>query len=189
MEGLDGINMVTTYASGARQQSTPSIQALAGVRVVAALLGFSCKKKSCVLAPKHRWIAWAPHPASPRAQITHTATGLSPVWGELKKKGPSARHGEGQISEGLSARRGLKDNVKDGKTTCGASIHNTPSLEALVRVRVVVSLLGRSRKEALCSPGNTQVGHWGLEMGKVTRRPGQDHPEKNAPNAREKGIG
>ena len=33
--------------------------------------------------------------------------------------------GEGQTSEGHSAIRGLKDIVKDGKTTCGASIQNT----------------------------------------------------------------
>ena len=53
-------------AGGARQQSTPSIQALAGVRVVASLLGHSRKQKKnrrCVLVPKHTWITWAAHPA------------------------------------------------------------------------------------------------------------------------------
>ena len=33
--------------------------------------------------------------------------------------------GEGQTSEGHSAIRGVTDDSKDGKTTCGASIQNT----------------------------------------------------------------
>ena len=98
-------------------------------------------------------------------------------------------NGEGRTSQGLSASRGLKDDVNDGKTTCGASVQNTPPVQALVGLRVVVSLLGHSRKEAVCSRANTQVGQWGLDNGKVARRPGQEHPEENAPSAQEKGIG
>ena len=98
-------------------------------------------------------------------------------------------NGEGQTSEGQSAIRGLKEDSKDGKTTCGASIQNTPPLQALVGVRVVESLLGQSRLETLCSGANTQVGQWGHDKGKVARRPGQEHPEENAPSARKKGIG
>ena len=64
-------------------------------------------------------------------------------------------NGEGKKSEGLYARRGLKDDIKDSKTTCGASIQNTPPLQALMWVRVVASLLGHSPKEALCSRTNT----------------------------------
>ena len=37
-QGLDDFFMVCTYTSGARIQSTPSLQALAGVRVLASLL-------------------------------------------------------------------------------------------------------------------------------------------------------
>ena len=54
--------------------------------------------------------------------------------------------------------RGLNNDDKDGKTTCGARIQNTPPLQALVGVRVVASLLGQSRMEALCSRADTQVG-------------------------------
>ena len=47
--------MDTKYATGARQQSTPSPQALAGVRVVASLLGQSREKEiRCVLVHKRR---------------------------------------------------------------------------------------------------------------------------------------
>ena len=70
-------------------------------------------------------------------------------------------NGEGQTSDGQSAIPGQKDDVKDGKTTCGASIKNTPPLQALVGRRVVASLLGHSRLETLCSRANTQVGQWG----------------------------
>ena len=38
--------MDTKYASGARQQSTPSLHAPAGVQVVASLLGHSREKKT-----------------------------------------------------------------------------------------------------------------------------------------------
>ena len=98
-------------------------------------------------------------------------------------------NGEGQTSEGQSAILGLKDDVKDGKTTCGASIQKTPPLQALVGVHVVASLLGHSRLETLCSRANTQVGQWGHDLAKVARGPGQEHAEENAPNARNKGIG
>ena len=54
--------------------------------------------------------------------------------------------------------RGLNDDLKDGYTTCGARIQNTPPLQALVGVCVVASLLGHSRLEVLCSRANTQVG-------------------------------
>ena len=54
--------------------------------------------------------------------------------------------------------RGLNDKVKDGKTTCGTCIQNASPLQALVRVRVVASLLGHSFIEALRSRANTQVG-------------------------------
>ena len=54
-------------------------------------------------------------------------------------------NGQEQTSEGQSAIPGLKDDVKDRKTTCGASIENTTPLQALVGVRVVASLLGHSR--------------------------------------------
>ena len=85
--------------------------------------------------------------------------------------------------------RGLNNDVKDGKTTCGAGIHNTPPLQALVGVGVVASLLGHSRIEALCSRANTQVGQWGHDLGSVARGPGQEQAEENAPSARKKGIG
>ena len=35
----------------------------------------------------------------------------------------------------------------------------------------------------------TQVDEWGHDLGKVARRPGQEHVEENAPSARKKGIG
>ena len=35
--------------------------------------------------------------------------------------------GEGQTSEGQSALRGPQDEVKDGKSTCGASVQNLTS--------------------------------------------------------------
>ena len=54
--------------------------------------------------------------------------------------------------------RGLNNGVNEGKTTCKARRQNTPPLQALVGVRVVASLLGHSRIEALCSRANTQVG-------------------------------
>ena len=41
--------------------------------------------------------------------------------------------------------RGLNNDVKNGKTTWGAHIQNTPPLQALVGVRVVAPLLGHSR--------------------------------------------
>ena len=69
---------------------------------------------------------------------------------------------EVRTSEGQSAIRGLKDDVKDGKTTGGASIRNTHPIQALVGVRVVASLLGHSRIETLCSRAKAQVGQWGL---------------------------
>ena len=98
-------------------------------------------------------------------------------------------NGEGQASKGQSASRRLKDDVKDGKTTSGASLQNTPPLQTLVGVRVVASLLGHSRIETLCSRASTHVGQWGFDMGKVARRPRRKHPEENAPSARKKGIG
>ena len=73
-------------------------------------------------------------------------------------KDPPARNGEGQTSEWPSAKRRLDNDVKDGKTRCSASIQNTPPFKALLGVRVVVSLLGHSRIQALCSPAKTQVG-------------------------------
>ena len=54
--------------------------------------------------------------------------------------------------------RGLRDNVKDGKTTCAARIQNTPPLQALPGLRVVVSVLGNSRLKALCSGVITHLG-------------------------------
>ena len=44
-EGLDDFFMVTQYTSGEGVQSNPSLEALAGVRVVATLLGHSRKKR------------------------------------------------------------------------------------------------------------------------------------------------
>ena len=115
-------------AGGAQQRSTPSIQALAGVRVVASLLGHSHKQKKntrCVLVPKHRWNTWTAQPARPRAQITHTEARPSQVWGEQQKEGPSAMSGEGQTPEWQCAIGGIQDDVKDGKTAGGARIQNT----------------------------------------------------------------
>ena len=66
---------------------------------------------------------------------------------------------------------------------------NTPPFQALVGVRVVASLLGHSRLNTLCSRVNTQVGQWGHDLGKVARRPGQEHAEENAPSERKKVIG
>ena len=66
---------------------------------------------------------------------------------------------------------------------------NTPPLQALVGVRVVASLLCHSRLDKLCSQAKTQLGEWSQDMGKLARRPGQEHAEENAPSAREKGIG
>ena len=63
-ERMDSIILVTTYPGRARQLSTPSLQALAGVRVVASLLGHSSKKENkTVLVHKHTWNTWAAHPA------------------------------------------------------------------------------------------------------------------------------
>ena len=76
-------------------------------------------------------------------------------------------NGGGQTSEGQSANRGLKDDVKDVKTRCGASIQNTPPLQALVGVRVVAFLLRHSSLETPCSRVHTQVGQWGHDLGKV----------------------
>ena len=65
----EGINMDTKMQAGVRQRSTPSIQPLAGVPVVASLLGHSHKQKErknntrCVIVPKHRWNTWAAQPA------------------------------------------------------------------------------------------------------------------------------
>ena len=98
-------------------------------------------------------------------------------------------NGEGQTLEGQSANRGLKDNVKDSKTTCGASIQNTPPLKALIGVRVVASLLGHSSLEMLCSLANTQVGQWSHNLGTVARYPEQEHAKENAPSEWKKGIG
>ena len=66
---------------------------------------------------------------------------------------------------------------------------NSPPLQALAGVRVVASLLGHSRLDKLCSRANTQVGQWGHDLGKVARRPRQEHAEENAPSALKKGIG
>ena len=46
-------------------------------------------------------------------------------------------------------------------------IQNTPTLQALAGVRVLASLPGNSRLEALCTRAITQVGQWGLDMGSV----------------------
>ena len=99
--------------------------------------------------------------------------------------------GEGQTSEGHAAIRRLKDDVKDGKATCGTSIENTEQapLQAVVGVRVVACLLGHSRLGTLCSGVNTQVGQWGHDSGNVAGRPGQEYAEEIAPTARKKGIG
>ena len=72
--------------------------------------------------------------------------------------------------------RGLNNDVKDGNTTCGAHIQNTPPPQALVGIRVVASLLDHSRIEAVYSRANTQVGQSGLDMENVARRPRQEHP-------------
>ena len=65
---------------------------------------------------------------------------------------------------------------------------NTPPLQALVGIRVVASLPGHSRLDTLCSRANAQVGQWGHDLGKVARRPRQEHAEENAPSARKKGL-
>ena len=64
-------------------------------------------------------------------------------------EGPSAKKGEGQTSEGPC--EGWQGLNKDSWTACGALIQNTSPLQALAGVRVVASLLGRSRLEALRS--------------------------------------
>ena len=80
-------------------------------------------------------------------------------------EGTEGRRTLGQEWRGTNIRRaicrgwrGLNNDVKDGNTTCGARIQNTPPLQALVGLRVVSSLLVHSRIEALCSRAKTQVG-------------------------------
>ena len=87
------------------------------------------------------------------------ATRLSQVWLGQMNEGPSAKNGEGQTTGGpKQGWRELKDNDKDGWTTCSARKQNTPPLQALEGVRVVASLLGHSRLGALCSRAIKQVG-------------------------------
>ena len=59
------IIMDTKYASGARQKSTQPLQPLAGVRVVAFVLGHSGEKKEKLLCSRAQTqvINWAAHPA------------------------------------------------------------------------------------------------------------------------------
>ena len=56
--------MDSKYASGAQQQSTPSLQALAGVHLVASLLGHSRQKKKPLCSRAQTQVNnWAAHPA------------------------------------------------------------------------------------------------------------------------------
>ena len=57
-------------------------------------------------------------------------------------------------------RQGRLDSVR-----CKRTKHTTP--QALAGVRVVASLLGHSRLEALCSHAITQVGQYDVDLGKV----------------------
>ena len=172
------IIMDTKYACGARQQSTPSLQALAGVRVVASLLGNSRGEKTAVFS----CINAGDQLGSPPC-ITEGADQTQGNTPQPGMRGTEERRTLGQEWRGTNIRRGicrgwrgLNKDIKDGKTTCGARIQITPPLQALVGVRVVASLLGHSRIDALCSRANTQVGQQGLDMGNLARRPGQDHP-------------
>ena len=79
--------------------------------------------------------------------------------------GTEERRTLGQVWRGSTIRRaicrgwrGLNNHVKGNKTTYGARIQNTLPFQALVGVGVLASLLGNSRKEALCVRANTQVG-------------------------------
>ena len=154
--------MDTKYTSGARQQSTPSLQALAGVEVVASLLGHSHEKKkktavfSCTNAGDQ---LGSPPCIREGTDYTHGNT-PEPDIGGTEKRSTLAQEWRGTnfrraISRGW---RGLNSDVKDGKSTCGALMQITPPLQALVGVRVVASLLGHSRKGVLCSRAKTQVG-------------------------------
>ena len=149
--------MDTKYASGAPQQSTRSLQALAGVRVVASLLGHSREKKAAVFSCTNAGDQLGSPP--------YITKGADDTQGNTPEPGMGGTEERRTLGRGTNIRRaicrgwrGLNHDVKDGKTTSGACIPITPPLQALVGVRVVASLLGHSRIEALCSPAITQVG-------------------------------
>ena len=143
-------------ASRARQQSTPSIQPLAGVRVVASLVGHSRNKRKkqnglCSCAQTQVDHMGCPPCMTKGADHTHSNT-PEPGMGGTAERTTLGHEWRGTNIRREMANRGLKDDVKDGKTTCGASIQNTQfPPKALVRVRVVLSLLGHSRLETPCS--------------------------------------
>ena len=116
-------------AGGAQQRSTPSIQALAGVRVVASLLGHNRRPKKNKHALCSRAQTQVDHMDCPPcmtqgADHTNSST-PEPGMGQQQKEAPSAMSGEGQTSEGQCAIGGMQDDVKDRKTAGGASIQNT----------------------------------------------------------------
>ena len=127
--------MDTKYASGAQQQSTPSLQALAGVRVVGSLLGHSREKKKTAVFSCTNAGDQSGSPPSITGGAGH-AQGNTP---EPGMGGTEERRTLGQEWRGTNnrraicrGRRGLNNEVKARKTTCGAPVQNTSPLQALV---------------------------------------------------------
>ena len=156
-----GIILDAKYASGAQQQRTPSVSALAGVRVVTSLSGHSRQKRKAALFSCTN----AGDPLGSPPCITEGAEHTQSNTPEPVMGGREERRTLGQEWGGTNIRRaicrgwrGLNNDVKEGKTTCAAHIQNTPPLQVLVRVRVVASLVGHSRIGALCSRVNTHAG-------------------------------
>ena len=145
---------------------------------MASLLGHSRKANTAVFSCTNTGDQLGTPPC-----ITQGADHTQSNKPEPGMRGTEERRTLGQEWRGTNIRRamcrgwrGLNNDVKDGKTTCGARIQNTPPLQAPVGVRVVASVLSQSRIEALCSRANRQVGQYCLDMGNAARRPGQDHP-------------
>ena len=116
-DGMDGINLVTTYAGGARQQSTPSLQALAGLYLVASLLGHIRKNKpnTVFLCTNSAGKPGLPTLQNP-GRRSHTQQHARARYGwdrRMKDPRPGMARNEHQKGH-LPGWRGLNGNVKDG---------------------------------------------------------------------------